>query len=261
MKIKFALTALAVSTMMAALTFSQETEEKDFPDTDGPPIQFGEGGPTAEEILRLARYSQALQNHDLEGYIRPKGITFTKVPFKLTLIDKQIHFSFYEDDKTKNGINQRISLDLKDNRYILREIVKGKNEELPLDRYNERVRDTPITYEDLAMRFLYWPDPKRLPDDPDGPKGRLAWVVDTTNPLKTGPYGRMRVWVDQSSGALLRIEGYNRDNKIVKEFEIRKIQRGGDGTWVLKEMRITGIDPITGNKDETVMEIEDPKGR
>jgi len=241
-------------------TFAQETEDRDFPTGDGPKLEFGSGGPTAEEVLRLARYSQALQNHDLEGYIRPKGISFKKVPFKLTLIDKQIHFSFYKDDKTKNGLNQRISLDLKDNRYILREIVAGKNEELPLERYHEKVRGTPITYEDLSMRFLYWPDPKRLPDE-KGPKGRQSWVVDTANPLESGPYERMRVWVDQESGALLRIEGYNRDKKLVKEFEIRKIQRGGDGTWVLKEMRVTGIDPRTGDKDETVMEIEDPKGR
>jgi hypothetical protein len=230
------------------------------PVDENPALNFGENGPTAEEVLRLARYSQALQNHDLDGYIRPSGISFTKVPFKLTLMEKQIHFSFYEDNKTKNGINQRISLDLKDNRYILREIVKGKNEELPLSRYAEKVRDTPITYEDLSMRFLYWPDPVKGPDE-KAIKGRMAWVVNIKNPLPSGPYARMRVWVDQGSGALAKIEGYNKDNKLVKEFEVRKIQRGGNETWVLKEMRVTGIDPETGKREETVMEIEDPKDR
>ena len=53
-----------------------------------------------------------------------------------------------------------------------------------------------------------------------------------------------RLWIDQESGALLRIEGYNRDGKLLRRFEVISAQKI-DGQWMLKQMRVETLDPET----------------
>ena len=55
-------------------------------------------------------------------------------------------------------------------------------------------------------------------------------------------YGVARLWIDQESGALLRIEGYNREGKLLRRFEVISAQKI-DGQWMLKQMRVETLDP------------------
>jgi negative regulator of sigma E activity len=52
------------------------------------------------------------------------------------------------------------------------------------------------------------------------------------------------VWIDKASAALLRIEGYDREGKLTKRFEVVSAQKI-DGQWMLKQMRVERIDPAT----------------
>ncbi len=217
---------------------------------------------TGEDVMRIARNSLYSQDAQMTGRLRPGGITFKQVPFQISVFEREIKFGFYKDDKTKNPIDKVVSLNLQDNRYELREIVKGRNEELPLERYGERIRDTDVTFEDIAMRFLYWPDPERQPDEKvGGVVGNVdAWVVDAVNPIESGPYRKVRVWVDQGSGAALKIEGYDARGRLKKRFQVKGVQRDGDGGWVPDTVRVESFDPETGkNTSDTVMEFDKPK--
>ncbi len=227
-----------------------------------PQAPFGGREPTAEEIVKLARMSQALQNHDLTGHLRPRGISLRRIPLKISLFEKDIRFMFHEGDSSKNPIDQIIKLSLRNNRYEMTEIRKGQAE-APIDpkRYGDTIRGTDVTYEDLSMRFLYWPKPERIGDDK---VGRVeSWIVAMKNPLETGPYDYVKVWVGKNSGALMRVEGW-KDHagkpRVAKVFRVDKVQRGGDGTWVLEQMEIHTYNVATGKiASTTLMEIEDPK--
>jgi hypothetical protein len=66
----------------------------------------------------------------------------------------------------------------------------------------------------------------------------------------------VRVWLDEESGALMRIEGYDWQGKLLRRFEVVSGQRI-DGQWMLKQMRIERFDPKDGTRpaDRSYLEI------
>ena len=59
-----------------------------------------------------------------------------------------------------------------------------------------------------------------------------------------GPYVSARLWIDQNSGAPLRMEGFDKNGNLLKRFEVISAQKI-DGLWTLKEMRIETFDSTT----------------
>ncbi|MEM7014284.1 MAG: outer membrane lipoprotein-sorting protein, partial [Verrucomicrobiota bacterium] len=156
---------------------------------------------TPDEILSLVRYSYTLHDRDFNAQLRKD---FKAIKFKLSLKPNYIRFRF--DDPP-----QAIHLDTTAERLALREIVQGSNDEIPEARYSQTIRGTDIAYEDLALRFLYWPNPRVVGNETF--KTRAAWKVQIVNPDTRGPYGYVLVWIDKASGGMLKMEGYSRGAK------------------------------------------------
>jgi hypothetical protein len=149
---------------------------------------------------------------------------------------------------------QIIHLDLNDKGFVLREVVRGSNAPVPARRYAEKVRATDVTYEDLSLRFLYWPNPVKLEDEVI--KHRTCWKVRLTNPGTSGAYGTAIIWVDRGSGGILRMDGYNREGRLIKRYEVISGMKVGGG-WMLKKMRIESLDPATARViGRTYLELE-----
>src|SRR4051812_47041259 len=148
--------------------------------------------PTGEEILHMVRMSQALQDlKHLKGRLRNDD-TGQEFPFDLTMYDNVIRFLFPDPPK------EIINLDLNDNGTKLTRTNAAGRVEMPAALYAEPVRQTAINFEDLSMRFLYWPNAKVTGDDKIS--FQKCWVVRVQNPDKRGPYRMVDLWVDQSSG-------------------------------------------------------------
>lgn len=218
----------------------------------------GQRPPTAEEIVRLVRYSQAAEEQSFTGNFRPRRISAKQIPLKLTMSAQTVRFVFFEGNRRNKPVDQIVELKLLQNRYEVSEITKGKAGKLPAARFGERIRDTDITFEDLAMRFLYWPKPRLLGEE--RAKGGDAWKVRCTNPLKDGSYGVVDVWVSKKSGALVKMHGFNRAGKLVKSFEVEKVHRH-EGSWILEQMNVRTHDPAKGGKviGTTYLEIDRPR--
>ena len=71
---------------------------------------------------------------------------------------------------------------------------------------------------------------------------RNAWKIDLQAPAGESLYGVARVWIDKESGAILRIEGYDKQGLLLRRFEIISAQKI-DGLWMLKQMRIESFTP------------------
>ena len=192
--------------------------------------------PSAAEVLQMVRYSQSATEQDFEGAIRDRRVSLKAIPMNLTMSEREVRFSFYKGDKRKvDNEDQILILSMLNNRYKLEEIRGGKRQDLAADRFAERVRGTDITYEDLAMRFLYWPNPKHMGES--RAKGGMAWKIRCTNPLAEGAYAIVDVWVSQKSGALVKMNAFNKAGAHVKSFVVDDIQQApGGGGWVLKKM-------------------------
>ena len=109
-------------------------------------------------------------------------------------------------------------------------------------RYDDSVRGGLLTYEDLAMRFLYWKNPKLLGEEKVGPS--TAYKIEIPAPPTATEYGVVRVWVDKNTGALTKIEGYDRKGRLSKKFTVVSVQKI-DGQYMLKSMSVERVDPET----------------
>lgn len=187
------------------------------------------GEPDAEEILRAARVNPVGQKISLEARLRTSS---ANTPFQI-VVDDAIHYRFANPD-------QELILELGEDTSSLSERSGGRTAPVRPARYDDSVRGTGITYEDLFLRFLYWKRPKLLGEETI--RSRKAWKIELQAWGTSSQYGVARLWIDQESGALLRIEGYNKDGRLLRRFEVVSAQKI-DGQWMLKQMRVETLDP------------------
>jgi hypothetical protein len=210
---------------------------------DPPPI-------TGDELLKVVRMSQALQDlHQLKGRLR-NDVTGVQVPMELTMQDGSIRFLL-------RNPNEIINLDLNDNGSHLYRVTAGGKKEVSQSLYAEHVRGTDINYEDLSMRFLYWPHSKIIGEETLSLQ--KCWIVRVTNPDGRGPYGTVDAWIAKGSGAMMKMEAHSFQGQKVKQFLVRKGQKY-KGAYILKQMRVETFDPAKGGDvvGRTYMEIDDP---
>lgn len=207
--------------------------------------------PTGDEILMAVRLSQALQDlKQLKGRLRNDSTGETH-PFTLTMSDNIIRFVFTSPPK------ESINLDLKKNGTTLTRVTGTGKVEMPASLYAEQVRGTAINFEDLSMRFLYWPNAQVVKDNVTI-SFQKCWVVRVQNPDGRGPYGWVDLWIHKESGAMLQMEAWSRSAQKLKQFKVRKGQKYRNA-YILKQMRVYSYDAKSGDEIATTyMEIDDP---
>jgi len=207
--------------------------------------------PQASELLRTARYVATLQQQDLTGHIRKGG---TKFPVGLYLRGENVQFS-YNQPRTKQAI--RFHMRLEDDHYDLFEIVGGKTQRFPEAKLGEAIEGTDLSYEDLAMRFLYWPN--GIVEGDDTIKGQKCWQLRLVNPGGKGRYAQVRVWVHKKSRALMQVVGYNSKGRPLKRFQVTDIMKVGK-VYTLRRMRVDRIEPVANKVvGLTYLEFDRPK--
>ena len=75
---------------------------------------------------------------------------------------------------------------------------------------------------------------------------RKCWKLQLRAPSRESPYSNVLLWVDKVSGALMRMEGYDWNAKLVKRFEVVSAQKI-EGRWFLKQMRVEQLQPGTNH--------------
>lgn len=192
---------------------------------------WGQNFPDANQLLANVRLRQSQQQIDLRAQLRQEAKI---VPFHLVQNGPVIRYIFTDPDET-------LQLRVGANESRLVEITRSGSEKIT--RLNEPVRGTIITYEDLALKFLYWPNARVIGSD--FIRTRSCWKVQLPAPAGDAQYGSVLLWVDKDSGALMRMEGYDAAGKLIKRFEVVSAQKIED-RWYLKQMRVEKIDPQSG---------------
>lgn len=185
---------------------------------------------SAAEILAGARMTPTARPASLRAQIRGEG---KPTPVIISLKNGVIRYGFSDPAQT-------LLLCLGTDRTKLLEQRDGKTTEIAGPRLHDVIRDTGITYQDLSLRFLYWPDPVLRGEETI--RTRPCWKIDIQSPGDEPLYGVARVWIDKESGAILRIEGYDKKGLLLRRFEIVSAQKI-DGLWMLRQMRIESFNP------------------
>ena len=210
---------------------------------------FRAAGEDAQEILSRVRVNQAEQHRVLDGQVRHGG---TVIPFRFTLDGGEVRYEF-------SNPNQTLVLKLGEKGSRLEEITQNGTQRVVTDaQYDRKVRGTDITYEDLSMRFLYWPVAKATGEEVMLMRNCWKLRVEPGSP-KNSQYGWVLLWVEKQSTSLVRVETYDRAGNLVKRFEVKSVQKV-EGGYILKQMRIQKmekgrpIDPVP-----TYLEIKKPE--
>src|ERR1041385_5565799 len=114
---------------------------------NGASLVFAAPFPEAKDVLAQVRARQAQQEFELQGGLREGP---TVVPFRLTQTGPIIRYTFSNPDEA-------LQLRLGENDSRLEEVTREGVEKITPAQFDHKVRGTSVTYEDLSLRFLYWP--------------------------------------------------------------------------------------------------------
>jgi len=208
---------------------------------------------TAEQVLVLVRRSYALQNHRMAGRLRDDD-SGKEEPLELTLTGNVMRFRF------KNAPPEIVHLDLTTTPATLWQVKSGGSTPIPLSNAADSVRGMDFNYEDLSLRFTYWKNVKMMDANARLTAARVkCWLIRVTAPDQKGPYYTVDLWVEKESGGVAKMEAYDTRSKMIKRFQVTKIQKV-DGATVLKEMRIESFNPLNGSqKGRTYLTLDKPE--
>jgi Outer membrane lipoprotein-sorting protein len=195
---------------------------------------FAEPTPSAKDILDSVRMLESRQQIDLQGQLRQDDMV---IPFRLMQNGPLIRYTFTNPDET-------LELRLGENSSRLELVSDAGTEKVGASKLQEKIRGTIVTYGDLAFKFLYWPSARLLGEEKV--RTRKCWKLQLRAPSKDSPYSNVLLWVDKASAALMRMEGYDWDAKLIKRFEVVSAQKI-EGRWFLKQMRVEQFQPGTNH--------------
>jgi len=204
----------------------------------------GEPLPSAKEILASVRMMESRQQIDLQGQLRQDD---KLVPFHLLQNGPLIRYTFENPDEV-------LQLRLGDKSSRLDLVTGEETTQFEASKLKQRVRGTGVTYEDLAFKFLYWPTARVLGEE--NVRTRNCWKLQLRAPSRESQYSNVLLWIDKTSGALMRMEGYDWNAQLCKRFEVVSAQKI-EGRWFLKQMRIEDLQPGTNRvQSRTYLEIK-----
>lgn len=207
-------------------------------------VVCGEPAPSAREILASVRMQEGQQQVDLQGQLRENE---KLIPFRLIQTGPVIRYTFSNPEEI-------LQLRLEENGSRLDTVTDTGTQTFVASKLDEKIRGTGVTYEDLSLKFLYWPDARVL--GAENVRTRNCWKLQLHAPPRESQYANIFLWIDKNSGALMRMEGYNAAGQIVKRFEVVSAQKI-DNRWFLKQMRIEELQPGTSKvQSRTYLEIK-----
>ena len=205
--------------------------------------------PSAQQILEGARISATLTRLEdgLSGNLQKNG---TNTPITLFLRGKDIQFQFTE----KRGPLRIFHMRMNDNAFNLFELIDGKTIDFPAEKIIEPIAKTDLTYEDLAMRFFYWPNPQLEGNEEVG--GQPCYKLRINKPHgAVGRYEVVYVWVHRKFGAFMRIRGHDQHGDLIKEFEVEDVMKVAENVWTLRKMQVATCDPQNGGRRISITDV------
>jgi hypothetical protein len=189
--------------------------------------------PDPKRIIEGARISATLTEIDgpLEGTLSHNG---AKTKIQIFLKGKNIQFQFEESKNKWRIFHMRLS----DEKFDLFEIINGKTVDFPRNKLTESIAGTDLTYEDLALRFFYWPNPKLEGKENIGTEDTYKLRLDKPAGA-AGNYFAVYVWVHTKFGAFMKINGHAKNGDKLKEFQVEDVMKVSDDVWTLRKMQVS----------------------
>lgn len=201
-----------------------------------------------ERLIERARLAATLQHNDLHGSIRSdrrRGET----DVALFLRGEDLQF-------TTDG-RRRFHMRLSEGQYdLFRVAADGSTVNFPSSQLVEPIAGSDLTYEDLSLRFLYWPNPRLLGSE--RVKTHDCWKIRVDNPGNKGNYSAVYLWLHKEFGAFMKVEGFDANGDLLKRFTVEDVMKIDNDTYSLKKVKVSSYrgGRATGN---SYLEFDKPK--
>ena len=212
--------------------------------------------PTAADVMQSIRRAQANQKTDLKGSLETQPVDALQKPteasFRLVAEGGTVRYQFSDPEP----ITLQIKMGETDSELM--QTGGSAAGRLTPANFAKKILGTDLTYEDLALKFIYWS--RGAIEGEEKMKTMEVWRIRLQAPPgNRSAYHEVVLWVGKQNGALVRAEGFDANGKLAKRFEVVSAQVV-NGFWVLRTMRIETFDPATGKLvSRTRMMIEAPK--
>ena len=171
------------------------------------------------------------------------------IPFRITQAGPVIRYTFSNPPEV-------VQLRLGEKGSSLDLVRADSTEKLAKSRLDDRIGGTAVTYGDLALKFLYWPHAEVTGEETV--RTRPCWRIRLQPPSRDAQYSNVLIWVDKESGAMMRIQAYDWQGRLIKRFEVVSAQKI-EGRWFLKQMRIEDLEPGTSHvTSRSYLELNKP---
>ena len=201
---------------------------------------------TAADILQAVREARGSRHDSINGVLRD-DITDLSFPFRLVADGPQVRYEFKGPPPTAVQVRYNA-----DGSELVESGPEGSGKLTPAN-FDKRILGTDVSYEDLALRFLYWTN--ATVEGTETVLTRPAWKIRLNAPNHRTQYSSVVVWVDKESGGLSQVEGYDWNGKLAKRFKVVGFKPFAGKTY-LGKMRIEGFNPDDGHtRSRTYLEL------
>jgi len=129
-------------------------------------------------------------------------------------------------------------------------------QEAPLGSLSQVIQDTDLSWMDLTLAFLWWPDGDVIgaenlrtfdcyiveimaPSAAANPAGPPDAAAAPLAPLtaRPSPYARVRLWISKKSHLMLQAEGYAGDGTLMRRLWVQSCKKIND-QWMIQDMEV-----------------------
>ena len=97
------------------------------------------------------------------------------------------------------------------------------------------IQKTDLTWADLTLAFLWWPDAKITGEE--SIRTFDCYIVEVSAPEGNQEYKTVKIWISRKNRIMLQAEGYDKDHKLLRKLWIKSCKKI-DGKWMIKDMEI-----------------------
>ncbi|MFH0908830.1 MAG: outer membrane lipoprotein-sorting protein [bacterium] len=132
----------------------------------------------------------------------------------------------------------------------------------PVPVLSEPVRGTDISWMDLSLSFLWWPDGRTV--GAEDVRSRTCYVLEVPAPREaeqapSGSFGgcsKVRLWIDLNIHIMLRADAYDAAGQFVRRMDVKGFKKINE-RWVIQHVEIESYP----SRHRTVLRVRDVQDR
>ncbi len=201
--------------------------------------------PTAAQLLKACREGLPLNQASLNGRLivrKPRGFIKTESRFRLEIdwgAEPAVATCTLYDAKGTTIVERVVMTRPRLGDAVIQRFAGNPLKEQLAPSLASRVADTDLTWLDLTLDFLWWPEPvyDNGPAVDRSVLGRACEVVLAAPPKPIPGCAAVRMWIDKQTGFLMKAEELGTLGETTRYFWVQKVKKFADERWMIRLLK------------------------